>query len=84
VVPVTATRYALAQLKLSTKIPWYPWYVKNQVSAFENCSSSPIFITNYNLVAIAYVWYCSTAISYLDRLYNSTTMSLQWDIFTHK
>ncbi|KAL4370270.1 hypothetical protein AHAS_Ahas06G0049000 [Arachis hypogaea] len=30
VVPVTATRYALAQLKVATKIPWYPWYVKNQ------------------------------------------------------
>ncbi|GMH20353.1 hypothetical protein Nepgr_022194 [Nepenthes gracilis] len=25
VVPVTATRYSLAQLKLQTKIPWYPW-----------------------------------------------------------
>ncbi|XLR67706.1 hypothetical protein S83_018378, partial [Arachis hypogaea] len=24
VVPVTATRYALAQLKVATKIPWYP------------------------------------------------------------
>lgn len=32
VVPVTATRYSLAQLKLSTKVPWYPWYVKRQVS----------------------------------------------------
>lgn len=32
VVPVTATRYSLAQLKLTTKIPWYPWYVKKQVS----------------------------------------------------
>ncbi|KAI6670366.1 hypothetical protein NL676_005251 [Syzygium grande] len=31
VVPVTATRYSLAQLKLATKIPWYPWYVKKQV-----------------------------------------------------
>ncbi|XP_042497251.1 serine carboxypeptidase-like 25 [Macadamia integrifolia] len=28
VVPVTATKYSLAQLKLKTKIPWYPWYVK--------------------------------------------------------
>ncbi|XP_016457465.1 serine carboxypeptidase-like 25 isoform X2 [Nicotiana tabacum] len=26
VVPVTATRYSLAQLKLSTTIPWYPWW----------------------------------------------------------
>lgn len=31
VVPVTATRYSLAQLKLATKVPWYPWYVKKQV-----------------------------------------------------
>lgn len=32
VVPVTATRYSISQLKLTTKVPWYPWYVKNQVS----------------------------------------------------
>jgi len=31
VVPVTATRYSLARLSLSTKLPWYPWYVKKQV-----------------------------------------------------
>ncbi|KAJ0100630.1 hypothetical protein Patl1_21734 [Pistacia atlantica] len=31
VVPVTATRYSLAQLKLTTKIPGYPWYVKKQI-----------------------------------------------------
>ncbi|XP_042499155.1 serine carboxypeptidase-like 25 [Macadamia integrifolia] len=30
VVPVTATKYSLAQLKLKTKIPWYPWYVKEK------------------------------------------------------
>lgn len=34
VVPVTATRYALVQLKLVTKISWYPWYVKKQVGLF--------------------------------------------------
>lgn len=34
VVPVTATRYSLAQLKLATEIPWYPWYVKKQVNTF--------------------------------------------------
>lgn len=33
VVPVTATRYAIAQLKLATKVAWYPWYVKKQVSS---------------------------------------------------
>lgn len=32
VVPVTATRFSLAQLRLRTKILWYPWYVKKQVS----------------------------------------------------
>lgn len=31
VVPVTATRFSLAELRLTTKIPWYPWYVKKQV-----------------------------------------------------
>ncbi|CAN1848108.1 Serine carboxypeptidase-like 25 [Linum perenne] len=30
VVPVTATRYSLAQLKLPTKVAWYPWYVNKQ------------------------------------------------------
>ncbi|CAM8973403.1 hypothetical protein QQ045_030789 [Rhodiola kirilowii] len=34
VVPVTATRYAIAQLKLATKVPWYPWYVKKQVGGW--------------------------------------------------
>lgn len=34
VVPVTATRYSLAQLKLDTTIPWYPWYVKKQVGGW--------------------------------------------------
>ncbi|KAK7273323.1 hypothetical protein RIF29_14372 [Crotalaria pallida] len=34
VVPVTATRYSLSQLKLATKIPWYPWYVKSQVGGW--------------------------------------------------
>ncbi|XP_051141390.1 serine carboxypeptidase-like 25 [Andrographis paniculata] len=34
VVPVTATRYSLAQLKLETNIPWYPWYVNNQVGGW--------------------------------------------------
>lgn len=41
VVPVTATRYSLAQLKLTTKIPWYPWYVNKQVSKL---SPSCLFI----------------------------------------
>ncbi|XP_043703637.1 serine carboxypeptidase-like 25 [Telopea speciosissima] len=30
-VPVTATKYSLAQLNLTTKTPWYPWYLNNQV-----------------------------------------------------
>jgi len=42
VVPVTATRYSLGQLKLQVKIPWYPWYVKKQVS-----NSSPLCIPSH-------------------------------------
>ncbi|XP_028211809.1 serine carboxypeptidase-like 25 isoform X2 [Glycine soja] len=45
VVPVTATRYALAQLKLSTKIPWYPWYVKNQVGGWTEVYEGVTFAT---------------------------------------
>ncbi|KAF5957563.1 hypothetical protein HYC85_004788 [Camellia sinensis] len=43
VVPVTATRYSLAQLKLPTKIPWYPWYVKKQ-SASPSSSAMSQFL----------------------------------------
>ncbi|XP_061365899.1 serine carboxypeptidase-like 25 isoform X2 [Gastrolobium bilobum] len=45
VVPVTATRYALAQLKLATKIPWYPWYVKNQVGGWTEVYEGLTFAT---------------------------------------
>ncbi|XP_027350678.1 serine carboxypeptidase-like 25 isoform X2 [Abrus precatorius] len=45
VVPVTATRYALAQLKLSTKTPWYPWYVKNQVGGWTEVYEGVTFAT---------------------------------------
>ncbi|KAK7295454.1 hypothetical protein RJT34_18363 [Clitoria ternatea] len=45
VVPVTATRYALAQLKLSTKIAWYPWYVKNQVGGWTEVYEGLTFAT---------------------------------------
>ncbi|KAJ9562171.1 hypothetical protein OSB04_007331 [Centaurea solstitialis] len=31
VVPVTATRYALAQLNLKTKVPWYPGMSRNRL-----------------------------------------------------
>eukprot|EP00249_Psilotum_nudum_P003267 c16661_g1_i1 orf=484-1947(+) len=31
VVPVTATRLSLEQLKLQTKVKWYPWYLDDQV-----------------------------------------------------
>eukprot|EP00249_Psilotum_nudum_P000929 c13136_g1_i1 orf=52-1518(+) len=31
VVPVTATRLSLDQLKLQIKVPWYPWYLNGQV-----------------------------------------------------
>ncbi|KAL5207329.1 hypothetical protein ABZP36_031764 [Zizania latifolia] len=34
VVPVTATRFALAHLGLKTKIRWYPWYSAGQVGGW--------------------------------------------------
>ncbi|KAL3526592.1 hypothetical protein ACH5RR_011248 [Cinchona calisaya] len=45
VVPVTATRYALEQLKLTTKIPWYPWYVKKQVGGWTEVYNGLTFAT---------------------------------------
>ncbi|PKI43726.1 hypothetical protein CRG98_035888 [Punica granatum] len=45
VVPVTATRYALAQLKLVTKIAWYPWYVKKQVGGWTEVYEGLTFAT---------------------------------------
>nr|GEU34117.1 serine carboxypeptidase-like 25 [Tanacetum cinerariifolium] len=45
VVPVTATRYALAQLKLKTKVPWYPWYVKKQVGGWTEVYEGLTFAT---------------------------------------
>ncbi|GAV65683.1 Peptidase_S10 domain-containing protein, partial [Cephalotus follicularis] len=45
VVPVTATRYSLAQLKLTTKVPWYPWYVKKQVGGWTEVYEGLTFAT---------------------------------------
>ncbi|KAI4352466.1 hypothetical protein L6164_006716 [Bauhinia variegata] len=45
VVPVTATRYSLAVLKLTTKISWYPWYVKNQVGGWTEVYEGLTFAT---------------------------------------
>ncbi|KAK4477571.1 hypothetical protein RD792_016804 [Penstemon davidsonii] len=45
VVPVTATRYSLAQLKLGTTIPWYPWYVKKQVGGWTEVYKGVTFAT---------------------------------------
>ncbi|XP_028796590.1 serine carboxypeptidase-like 25 [Neltuma alba] len=45
VVPVTATRYSLAQLKLVTKVPWYPWYVKKQVGGWTEVYEGLTFAT---------------------------------------
>ncbi|KAJ6290422.1 hypothetical protein OIU78_026203 [Salix suchowensis] len=45
VVPVTATRYSLAELKLTTKIPWYPWYVKKQVGGWTEVYEGLTFAT---------------------------------------
>ncbi|KAF2544898.1 hypothetical protein F2Q70_00024174, partial [Brassica cretica] len=45
VVPVTATRYSLARLSLSTKLPWYPWYVKKQVGGWTEVYEGLTFVT---------------------------------------
>ncbi|KAL9227018.1 hypothetical protein vseg_002765 [Gypsophila vaccaria] len=45
VVPVTATRFALGQLKLQIKIPWYPWYVKKQVGGWTEVYEGLTFAT---------------------------------------
>ncbi|KAK2986321.1 hypothetical protein RJ640_021890 [Escallonia rubra] len=45
VVPVTASRYALAQLNLKTKVPWYPWYVKKQVGGWTEIYEGLTFAT---------------------------------------
>ncbi|KAJ4974812.1 hypothetical protein NE237_007986 [Protea cynaroides] len=45
VVPVTATRLSLAQLKLTSKIPWYPWYVKKQVGGWTEVYEGLTFAT---------------------------------------
>ncbi|KAL3624051.1 Serine carboxypeptidase-like 25 [Castilleja foliolosa] len=45
VVPVTATRYSLAQLKLATTISWYPWYVKKQVGGWTEVYKGLTFAT---------------------------------------
>lgn len=45
VVPITGTRYSLAQLKLSTKVSWYPWYVKKQVGGWTEVYEGLTFAT---------------------------------------
>ncbi|WCJ25587.1 serine carboxypeptidase-like 25 [Euphorbia peplus] len=45
VVPVTATRYSLAKLKLATKVAWYPWYVKKQVGGWTEVYEGLTFAT---------------------------------------
>ncbi|KAI4375277.1 hypothetical protein MLD38_013165 [Melastoma candidum] len=45
VVPVTATRYSLARLKLATKVPWYPWYVMKQVGGWTEVYEGLTFAT---------------------------------------
>ncbi|KAF6165042.1 hypothetical protein GIB67_000626 [Kingdonia uniflora] len=45
VVPVTATRFSLGRLKLATKIPWYPWYVKKQVGGWTEVYEGLTFAT---------------------------------------
>ncbi|KAG9157710.1 hypothetical protein Leryth_021223 [Lithospermum erythrorhizon] len=45
VVPVTATRYSLAHLKLDTEVPWYPWYNKKQVGGWTEVYKGLTFAT---------------------------------------
>ncbi|KAJ4960956.1 hypothetical protein NE237_020866 [Protea cynaroides] len=45
VVPVTATRNSLAQLNLTTKIPWSPWFVKKQVGGWTEVYEELTFAT---------------------------------------
>lgn len=45
VVPVTATRYSLGQLRLQVKIPWYPWYAKKQVGGWTEVYEGLTFAT---------------------------------------
>ncbi|CAN1248366.1 Serine carboxypeptidase-like 25 [Linum perenne] len=45
VVPVTATRYSLAQLKLPTEVAWYPWYVNKQVGGWTEVYKGVTFAT---------------------------------------
>ncbi|KAK9699369.1 hypothetical protein RND81_08G169700 [Saponaria officinalis] len=45
VVPVTASRFALGQLKLQIKIPWYPWYVNKQVGGWTEVYEGLTFAT---------------------------------------
>ncbi|KAL2897500.1 Serine carboxypeptidase-like 25 [Bienertia sinuspersici] len=42
VVPVTATRYSLAQLKLQIKIPWYPWYVGGWTEVYKGLTFATV------------------------------------------
>ncbi|EPS59460.1 hypothetical protein M569_15347, partial [Genlisea aurea] len=45
VVPVTATRYSIARLKLETGISWYPWYVDSQVGGWTEVYKGMTFAT---------------------------------------
>ncbi|KVH92626.1 Peptidase S10, serine carboxypeptidase [Cynara cardunculus var. scolymus] len=45
ILPIYPTRYALAQLKLKTKVPWYPWYVKKQVGGWTEVYEGLTFAT---------------------------------------
>lgn len=45
VVPVTATRYSLAALKLPTLINWYPWYDNKKVGGWSQVYKGLTFVT---------------------------------------
>ncbi|KAK1293601.1 Serine carboxypeptidase 24 [Acorus calamus] len=45
VVPVTATRFSLGHLNLTTKIRWYPWYADKQVGGWTEVYEGLTFAT---------------------------------------
>eukprot|EP01018_Ginkgo_biloba_P014329 Gb_32826 [translate_table: standard] len=45
VVPVTATRYSLARLRLPIKTHWYPWYCNKQVGGWTEVYKGLTFVT---------------------------------------
>lgn len=63
VVPVTASRYSIRALNLSTIINWYAWYDNDEVGAtFEN---------DTNWTCYYYLFFCNSIIIYMLRIFSS-------------